>query len=357
MMKRFLSVLLAVCMGAGVLCAGVISVHAEDSRHDIIAIVEEYNKIHGGEGSLVATITGNKEVTITGQVIGVTQALVIQSGEFYTGGILIKLNAIIEADSENPPDALIHDYIPGVIEVIGGVLRSPAYALESGDTTNIFVVSGGAVYAGISASTLVIKGGIVEFTVDFWDTLLASYPTANVSAGSLSISKGATVRLAHINVPEDANYQLLTAHVAFIDFDADILFEGFEPRIMILANASFTEFTAQNEAELWQDFTLLPGQTLTVPENTTLYVTYGDLILNGGTLVIDGHIILEESDEYGYCGKLEIIYGTITGKNAGDLAGTYEKAPDPPVPPWWSTLSPILQFLLRWFCFGWIWMK
>ena len=30
---------------------------------------------------------------------------------------------------------------------------------------------------------------------------------------------------------------------------------------------------------------------------------------------------------------------------------------DWPSPPWWSTLSPILQFLLRWFCFGWLWMK
>ena len=99
--------------------------------------------------------------------------------------------------------------------------------------------------------------------------------------------------------------------------------------------------------------------TLTLPGFETDDI-FGHLTLDNGHLVIDGTLIYDNS-EYQF---FKIISGTISGKNAGDLAGTYKDGQkitniiivDPPLK-WWQRLPSFLQFLLRWLCFGWIWMK
>lgn len=43
--------------------------------------------------------------------------------------------------------------------------------------------------------------------------------------------------------------------------------------------------------------------------------------------------------------------------NVSEVTGTYQLVARKVVPKWWQTLPSFLQFLLRWICFGWIWMR
>ena len=63
MKKRIISLLLAACMAAAVVCMGAVPAGAAGTD-DVIAAIEAYNLNHGGEGSLAATKTGENEVTV-----------------------------------------------------------------------------------------------------------------------------------------------------------------------------------------------------------------------------------------------------------------------------------------------------
>ena len=75
-MKKLVSVLLAVCLMAGLAGVGAISGQAAGTD-EIIAVIAEHNLNHGGNGALVATVTGANEVTITGSVTGATEGLLM----------------------------------------------------------------------------------------------------------------------------------------------------------------------------------------------------------------------------------------------------------------------------------------
>lgn len=308
------------------------------AANGIFAAVERYNRSHGGTGQLSATITGPQEVTITGDVTGVTQPL-----SLYNGCVYIKLNANIEADAQNPPYSLIRDSRSyGTLEVVGGVLRGSSFETDinrtivlSGENINhTFVVSGGALYGGIFASTLILKGGVIDITSSW------------ISTTVLLILKDATVHRA----PGDF-YHTLSSMFAYVDPGVDFGFNHAADYISFLADADFMEFTALNYAHTYREIILSKGQTLTIPEGATVDITYGDLILDGGSLVIDGTLM----NSLGY-NELIINHGTVTGANAGELAGVYDEQEQPPVgPPWYEGLPPWLDFILRYYTFGWLW--
>ena len=284
-------------------------IHDAIDPDSVLRVVAAYNENHGGTGELIATVTGPREVTITGEVTGVTETLEFGHN---TAGISIILDATIEACPVNPPWALVNAFRrSGTVEVAGGVLRVPSeapteVAITSHNPYHTLIISGGAVYGNVIASTLIVTGGMFD------------------------------------------DDRLISASVVHISPEVDVVL--LEPAIR--ANAALTEFTVSDEIELPRHFRIGPGQTLTILENAALKIWWRDLILDGGTLVIDGELTIRPE----WDGELRIISGTITGANAGDLAGEYE-AGEPPsfIPAWIARLPRWLDFILRYYMFGWLW--
>ena len=279
-------------------------IHDAVDPGSVLRTVAAYNETHGGTGELIATVTGPREVTITGEVTGATELLAFFHN---TAGISIIFDATIEACPADPPWALIAEFRrSGTFEVTGGVLRNPNFEVVF---ANHLLVSGGAMYGDIFASTLIITGG----TIDHDQRVYAD--------------------VTHIN-PE-VEVEMANPYA-------------------IWANAELTEFTVSDEIQLNQGFRIGPGQTLTILENAIMEIWRDDLILDGGTLVIDGE--LTRADFEWATGELRIISGTITGANAGDLAGVYEEGEPPSfIPAWIARLPRWLDFILRYYAFGWWW--
>ena len=293
-------------------------IHDATSPESVLRAVADYNENHGGTGELIATVTGPREVTITGEVIGTTWPLEFMHN---TAGISIILDATIKACPAYPPWALVASFRrSGTVEVAGGVLRVPSeapteVAITSHDPYHTLIISGGAVYGNVIASTLSVTGGTID------------------------------------------NDRFISTSVAHISPEVDVVLT--HPQYVIWANADFTEFTvSSDEIQLNRHFRLGPGQTLTILENAAMQLWLGNLILDGGTLVIDGELTTmpEEHPDFAWAGELRIISGTITGANAGDLAGVYE-AGEPPsfIPAWIARLPRWLDFILRYYAFGWWW--
>ena len=276
-------------------------IHDASDPNVVLRTVANYNEIHGGTGELIATITGPREVTITGEVTGVTRSLDF----FRESGISIILDATIIACPDNPPWELVYDIRRGgELIVAGGVLHGGrSWAIDVVSSYHTLTITGGEVHGRIWASTLRIEGG-----------------TIHVDDGSIH------------------------ARIAYIAEEADITL-SYPMQDFISANAEFTEFIVIGDTWTPYGFRLGPGQTLTIPEDASLEVWWGNLMLDGGVLIIDGELI----------GEPHVIHGTITGTNAGELAGTQE--PQPIRAPWWDRLPWLVDFILRYYAFGWWWYR
>jgi len=337
-MKKIIFLLMAVCMAAGLACAGAFNVHAADA--DIaIAAIEAFNasyQSHGGIGSLVATVTGTNEVTVTGSVTceNYEDDLWIETGET-APYLTVRWNAVMG------PRSVLYVNGYGTFEVIGGKIGG---RLESRCWDAKVIVSGGEVNCFI-ITDIKIQGGLVQ--------------GHNIVGERLAILKGATVKLADsvlgVSGEETCCIQSL---IVYIDPEADVELDVPLTKY-IKANQDFSALTAVGNVAANWNITIKNGQILTVPSDATLAL-HNPFTLDGGTLVLDGPMeIMKE-----YNGELVVLSGTITGKSAGSLAGTYKDGKkvtniiivDPPLN-WWQRLPHFLQWIMRWLCFGWLWMK
>jgi len=261
----------------------------------IVQLIEEYNLTHGGMGELIATVTGPQEVTITGEVTGVTRTLQFLHSHRY---ITIRFDATIEACSNYAPFALIEDFRrSGKIYIDGGVLSSENRGVFMWGRDSKLTITGGEVRSGISVERLNVIGGLVNIILP-----------RQLDAAFVYICPKA-------------------------DFEVDWL------NINIHANEDFTNFTVTDDVWVSRVIHLRTGDTLTIEEGASLDIGWGSIYLLGGTLVIDGELL----------GNVHAYRGTISGTNAGELAGTHG--------PWYDRLPSWLDFILRYMLFGFFWFR
>jgi hypothetical protein len=322
-------------------------IHDASDPKRVMQTIAEYNQTHGGTGELTATMTGVREVTITGEVTGATEMLWF----FREPGVSIILNASIEACPDNPPWTLIFDSRRGGrLEVAGGTLRSSAAVINARRCYHMLTISGGALHGELWARTVVMTGGVADIVACYWYTSEKS-----MFIETLSVHEGATLRITLNDVPAGTNPDdlFIGIMVTYISPQADVE-TNFPMNDTIWANADFTEFAVPARAWISMDFRIGPGQTLTVEENAAMYILSQHLILDGGTLALNGALVLmSEESPFLYSGEFIIRSGTIAGTNAGDLAGIYE--PPSIAPPWFERLPRWLDFILRYYAFGWWW--
>ena len=327
-MKRIVPVLLAVCVAAGLLGAGMVQAGAAGTD-DVIAAIATYNLNHGGTGSLVATVTGPNEVTIIGSVTGVKKGFQLQPGD--VSPTTVKWNASLTTNG----DAMTLLYFGGngTLEVVGGSIQAPnAWAIETGAKV---VISGGELNChAIGVDNIIIRGGKLVCN-------------QILSSGTIAIYKGAVFRCTLAGPWADQDY--FYAKFLYVEPGADV---STIPPSYINANEDFTELTVIGNFHMRCPTTLRDGQTLTIPIGTSIILD-SRLTLDGGTLVLDGHTVPSENSDSG----LVLLHGTVLGENAGDMAGTYVDGKKVGPTPWWQPLSPFLQFILRRFLFGWLWMN
>ena len=364
-MKKIISLILAVCLMAGVATAGAVPAQAA-GVDEILAVIAKYNLNHGGTGTLVASVSGANEVTITGSVINATAILflgipfietnVIWKATLTGYSMVLSLfncnleicdGAYIESESKNQE----------VISSSGSILISGGTVIGNitGVLDNGLTITGGTITGDLHSEVIEITGGTVSGFIRAQGriSITGGIVTAEGLGNFFSLCEIAGN--AVVTLKDVSKLSVLSMYIAP---SATV---NFFPDNYIKSDASFKNLEVVGWAQFTGALYLFNDVTLTIPTGTTLDLTeYGYLTLNYSNLVIDGTLIYDNS-EFQF---LKIITGTISGKNAGELAGTYEDGQkianiiivDPPIK-WWEPLSPFLQFLLRWFCFGWIWMK
>jgi len=256
-----------------------------------------FNQAHGGTGELIATVTAPQEVTITGHVTDAQSNLWF--GGFALSDITIRLNATIIAHPSYSSSLISDSRNESKIYIDGGLLQSNGNAIVTNNITSTLTINGGEIVGGVIASG----------RLNFFDGTVNT-ASSRLQANAIYISPQA---------------QLTTPN---------------PPWITMHTNADFTTMTVIEESFSWRPQTiyLRPGDTLIIEESASLDVgNWGSIFLLGGTLVIDGELL----------GEIEIVRGTITGQNAGELAGTHA--------PWYDRLPGWLDFFLRYFTFGFLW--
>ena len=319
MKKRIISILLAISMIAALGFAGATPAGAAGTD-DVIAAIEEYNLNHGGVGSLVATVTGANEVTVTGSVTGATEMLRLANGAD------VKWKATLTGDC----GLLIWG---GRIEVCEGALLSGC-----GDSMGCIIecaplISGGRVEGGIwsDMDRVEITGGNVIGRIIADDVFIKGGTVAgSISALYIELSGGITnvadyldARFlvikndAVLNVASDATVSVGAAYV-----EPDAIVTNFSTNYVKSLDEYFDKLVVLGSvnrfAGPWPG-ELSSGYTLTIPKGASLHVP-NHLKLSGGVVIIEGTFTYDKS------ASLDLQRGIIKGKNAGSLAGIYGNA-------------------------------
>ncbi|MCL2532275.1 MAG: hypothetical protein FWE40_09025 [Oscillospiraceae bacterium] len=253
----------------------------------VVQLIATYNRTHNGTGALVATITGPREVTITGHVKNVREALVLNENH---RGITVRFNAtMIGWYDANPP---------------GGGLTGTFLVLDQRQAGKIYVDGGR--YVTAVGSAFEMAGQLSQLTVVDGEILGTIHATNRLSI------LGGTVAISAISLTA------LHASIAHISQAANLLTT---PYVTIWADQEFMNFTVSENRTLWTRYEpvlmLQAGQTLTIEPDRKLSLLNSRIVLHGGTLITDGALELLEG------GELDIVHGIITGENAGELYGTY----------------------------------
>jgi len=287
-MKKLFSVLLAVLTTVGLAFAG--SQHAEawskeEAIATVMAAVKAYNKSHGGTGELFAEV-GDTDWWNDVIIVKGEVAGATKALKLQNNGIEVAWRAKLSGNAVG--EALIQ-YESRILVESGAEIRTDGLALEGND----FFITGGTITAAnairMNGDFLTVSGG--DITGDIYVT----------EAESVGIRGG-------------------TINGSVSIYACRSVFSGGIVNAPLIA---------------------VRGDEVIIEKGAK--VTADDFKLPKGTkLVIDGKLVLPKDFDYSNW------EGTVTGKNAGKLAGMY--------PRWWMHLPNWMQWALRYLCFGWIWM-
>ena len=360
MKKRVISILLAACMAAAIVCVGATPASAAGTD-EVVAAIEAYNLNHGGVGSLVATVTGANEVTVTGSVTGATKELRI--APWYNDPLLV-LHWKATLTSSFSGDFLyvsanlyIHEgsYISGHtirnssgnINILGGTVEALIYCAGNGDDDmpdggNI-TVDGGNVNGWLSATSgihitggivtgdivggsegVTITGGIVnawyiaDYDYGFWGLTIGKDATLNVLTSPWIPGPQINVFAIYIEPGATLSNFPTTGYIKAKDID--------RKKLTVIGDVGRSIY--------YGDRRLSNTNTLIIPKCASLHLNggyYADgLFLDGGTLIINGAFTYDDAK------SLHFTSGIIKGKNAGSLAGIYGS-------PLWDSLPGFIQ--------------
>jgi len=289
-------------------------------------------------------------VTITGEVRNAKRALNMLN---FPGPAVIKWNATLVGHPHSSYVDLLFTYGSFIME--GGLIQTdePGYSCISAsvavindglvqtDTGSIAIigtilvnVNGGTINGNLVCGNIEINGGTVKGAIrDHKINISGGVVYADAINARLPLYIGGNAK-----VYGDA--MTFTAPIVFIETTAtvDVPLSSY-----ISINKALNQEIVVGNLRLSNiSYTPDSGVTLVIPEGASLELDRASLTIpNGCTLIIDGTLSTSNP------GRLVITPGaTVKGKNAGSYA-TH----------WWTFLHPFLQFLLRWFAFGWIWMR
>ena len=305
-MRKIVSLFLAGCMLAGLVCAGSVPAHAAGTD-DIIAAVEAYNLSHGGTGKLVAAKYNDvctcghidERVAITGEAKGVTKGIELFG--------LFEWKATISGDAQG--EALIK--ANSVILCDGADVRTNGCA--------------------VAARTIDMRGGAIA---------------GNLSAEYITLSRNAVVRASEI-----------TGSVLSVCDDAELYMENMDSikRIYVQIGTSATTDLKNRLPsyvlldEQGYDYTFTMVGNVVMPQSLVLSVRDRLVIPNGTSLTIHGDLLLSNDTAVIIDGKISVT-GIVQNYKIADVSGANRRQL------WLQSLS-WFQFLLRYFFFGWLWMK
>ena len=325
-MKRFLSIALTLCIATAVGLAGLIPAAAAPAEvyTATLAVIEAYNETHGGIGELAAAESGN-EIIVTGEVMGATKGIVLPHRVIWKA----KLSGDIAGEA----------LIKGSVKVIyGAEVFTDGRAIEGQE----ILVDGGVVFG---AEAIYAPGGIVRIT--------GGIVEGNIYASQLSIEN------ARVDIDDGAGlensivYVAPTATANLEDKLTNYIEDNGQGLLTVVGNVTLTSAI---------DF-----EILYIPEDAELTVTNAAFALaEDALLIVDGK--LELPADHDYSGW----EGTVTGQNADNLKGYWSKdklpgeeywsgnddlSEDEPSLKWWQKAPSWAQWVLRYVCFGWSWMK
>jgi len=386
-MKKLVSVLLAVCMAIALLVPAI-AAGENDCCCTIYALpitlaaIEEFNETHGGTGKLLAEVTvnewGRTIVVITGAVTGATRGLEMHHwtdviwraklhGNPADGGALINAGSIIVEDGA--------DIISGGtairgrghwVGVNGGVITAVRAICASGFGLEINggIITGDIYRSGCEDCPLIseagakiqplhmrdvfyINGGEINGSIIGWiDGIFGGIINApSIHVAALVIAGDAQVNIECVAGLEHAIVSVApTATENFTDRLTNWIRNDSTGAIVF---GHVTRHRLGEPVENWWYGGL--SRRLYIPKNTSLILE--SLWLDGGTIVIDGKLNLPANQSF------DNWNGTVTGANAGNLAGTWENGVRTPPFRWYHDLPPFLHFILRYFLFGWLWFS
>ena len=317
-MKKTLLTLLALCLAAALALACLLPASAappEAALAATLAAIEAYNESHGGTGALAAGASGD-EIIITGEAAYVTKGLTLPH----------KVNWKAKLNGDTEGEALING---SVTVMLGSEIFTDGRAVEGQEIH----VQGGVI-AG--AEAIYSPGGIVQIT--------GGIVVGNIYASQISIENA----LVEINDAEG-----LENSVVYI---APTATSNLEDKL-----TNYIMSNGQGLLTVVGDVTLsflIEFEVLYIPEGAKLTVSTNDFTLpNDAMLIVDGELELPEDHDY------SDWEGDVAGGNADDLDDYWsrDELPDDedeqPLPKWWQRAPRWAQWILRYICFGWAWMK
>jgi len=317
MKKKLLALLLACLLLLGAAPLGILAGAAAPPAEALaatLAAIEAYNSTHGGIGALAADASGD-EIVVTGEAKDVTKGLVLPH----------KANWKAKLNGDTEGEALIR----GTVTVLlGSEIFTDGRAIEGQEIH----VQGGVI-AG--AEAIYSPGGIVQIT--------GGIVVGNIYASQISIEN------ALVEIEDAAGLENSVVYIA--------------PTTTANLEDKLTNYIMSNGQGLLTvvgDVTLsfpIEFEVLYIPENAKLTVSTNDFSLpNDAMLIVDGELELPEDHDY------SDWEGDVVGENADDLDDYWSKDEPPDdddyqPPKWWQRAPRWTQWILRYICFGWAWMK
>ena len=317
-MKKTLSLFLTLCLTTtlALLCLTPASAASpEVALAATLAAIEDYNESHGGTGVLAAGESGD-EIIITGEAAYVTKGLALPH----------KVNWKAKLNGDTEGEALIEGY---VTVLLGSEIFTDGRAIEGQEIH----VQGGVIAA---AEAIYSPGGIVHIT--------GGIVAGNIYASQISIEN------ARVDINDAEGLENSVVHIA--------------PTATANLEDKLTNYIMSNGQGLLTvvgDVTLsfpIEFEVLYIPEGAKLTIDSADFALpNDAMLIVDGELVLPDDQDY------SDWEGNVVGENADDLEDYWagdeltEDEDEQPLLKWWQRAPRWAQWILRYICFGWAWMK
>ncbi len=391
-MRRIISMLLITGMVAAIALMGATATSAAldgEKIAEIHALVQEYNQTHGGVGELKVTVYPDSEINghdiyvchITGEIRGATKGIVFleDCGVFWAATLTgtnngeamvaspyrVVVSGTIETTgiAVESPSIYVYlpsAYLPGEISYVMGDLivrdfgndNDLSFDMDGGvvdgdllaETADMVRMRGGTINGSIFVSELVMEGNATINATQFVSPYTHLQGNARLN---LLLAKTVRTRIIKVESPAMINAERKLNNCILVT-SQPIDYVMVSDDECILEKETWTVIgNVDLGATLRLDKTT---SCLVVPQGMKLTVT--NLYAECGKIVVDGELVIIGNKIIGSDVK-------VTGRNAQALLSdeTPDPSPEDEQNHWWEAYPSLIQWILRWLCFGWLWMN